>query len=606
MRDNRRGGMAANVIERMRVAGRGSLAQRFRLWSGLVLLAYVTLHYVNHSLGHVSLEAMETMLVGMSFVWASLPGQIVLMGALVVHMTLGLARIVTFRTWRRPFWEWAQVALGLAIPWFLISHIVYTRFAENALGVEVSYSGELSLLWPDVWIRQSLLLALVWLHACVGMHFWLRLRHGYERWFPVLASAAIAIPLLALTGWIVAARRQFDALQAAAKSDPAAVRVGAEQERINLSILDQLAGIETITQIAVLALIGAALAAMTLRWLAQRFRSRVRVSYGTGGAVTCTPGHTILEVSRAWNIPHMSVCGGRARCSTCRTLIVEGLENLSPPTEAEAALLRKLNAAPGIRLACQARVRGDIDVRPLIRPGTGAGSPKSLDPLGWGVEREIAVMFLDIRGFSRIAEKSLPYDVVFILNSLFGEIGAEIENSNGYIDKFMGDGLMALFGLATSPAEACRDAIRAALAAQEAAGKASRILTHHISEPVRIGVGIHVGPVVIGRIGRMSDQTQPSRLTAIGDTVNVAARLESATKELAAGIVASVRAFDLAGIGTGLAHASRHSIKVHNITEPVDVMAVAAHREFAVESGLARDAELGPARRAQPAAMVRP
>ncbi len=143
----------------------------------------------------------------------------------------------------------------------------------------------------------------------------------------------------------------------------------------------------------------------------------------------------------------MSVCGGRARCSTCRTLIVNGAENLSAQTEAEAHLLGKLNAGPDVRLACQARVRGDVAIRPLIQPQSSVNAPRSADPLGWGVEREIAVLFLDIRGFSRISEKSLPYDVVFILNSLFGEVGSGIEASNGYIDKFMGDGLMALFGL---------------------------------------------------------------------------------------------------------------------------------------------------------------
>lgn len=597
--------MAANVIDRMRVAGRGPPSQRLRLWSGLVLLVYVLFHYLNHALGHVSLEAMEIFLLAQSFVWTSPPGQALLLGALLVHVALGLAKIVTFRTWRRPLWEWAQIALGLAIPWFLISHIVFTAFAENALGIEVNYRSELALLWPDVWIRQSLLLLLVWIHACIGMHFWLRLRYWYESWFPPLAAAAIAVPLLALTGWIAAARREFDALQIAAGANPAAVRVGEEQERINLSIIDQLAVVERAAQLAALALIGAAVAAMTLRWFAQRFRSRVRITYGDGSTVTCTPGHTILEISRSWNIPHMSVCGGRARCSTCRTLIVEGAENLAPLTDAEAQLLRKLNAAPGIRLGCQARVLGDIEVRPLIQPGAGTFSPKSLDPLGWGVEREIAVLFLDIRGFSRISEKSLPYDVVFILNSLFGEVGAEVESANGYIDKFMGDGMMALFGLATSPAEASRDAIRAAIAAKEAAEKASRILTHHISEPVRIGVGIHTGPAVIGRIGKTSDQTAPSRLTAIGDTVNIAARLESATKELGAGIVVSAHAFELAGIGMGLASATRHSIKVHNISEPVDVFAIARHRDFAVESGLARDAELGPASRAIPVAEAR-
>ena len=249
------------------------------------------------------------------------------------------------------------------------------------------------------------------------------------------------------------------------------VRVSAEQELANRTILTTLHGIERTTQTIAFGLIVAVLLFMAARWVLQRFRSKVRVTYGDGTVAVCAPGHTLLEISRAYRIPHMSVCGGRARCSTCRTLIVSGLENLGPQTDAENLLLRKLNAAPGVRLACQARVNGDAQVRPLIQPGANFASIRNLDPLGWGVEREIAVMFLDIRGFSRISEKSLPYDVVFILNSLFGEIGAEIESANGYIDKFMGDGLMALFGLVSSPSEASRDALRAAIAAQTCSGK---------------------------------------------------------------------------------------------------------------------------------------
>ena len=566
--------LAASIVDKTRVTGSGSRIQRVRLWSGLVLFVYVLLHYLNHSAGHISLAAMESILRLQSAIWGSLPGQILLYGALLTHVTLGLARMLNLRTWRRPFWEWAQVIFGLAIPWFLISHIVFTRASETILGLDVDYKHELALLWPDVWISQSLLLVIVWLHACIGLHFWLRLRAGYARVFPILAGVAVLVPTTALTGWITAARREFDALQRAAAASPDSVRAAAEQEAASNAIRDILRGVESVAQLTVLAIIAVVLLFMATRWLLQRFRSKVRLTYGDGTVAVCSPGHTILEISRAYRIPHMSVCGGRARCSTCRTLIVSGLENLAPQTEAESLLLRKLNAAPGVRLACQARVRGDAQVRPLIQPGSNIHAARSLDPLGWGVEREIAVMFLDIRGFSKISEKSLPYDVVFILNSLFGEIGAEIEAANGYIDKFMGDGLMALFGLASSAGEASRDALRAAIAAQNATAKSSRMLTQHISEPIRIGIGIHTGPAVVGRIGRTSDQTTPSRLTAIGDTVNIAARLESATKELGVGIVISAATVRVAELKLSDAVGARKSISVHNISAPVDVVAV--------------------------------
>jgi adenylate cyclase len=558
------------MADRTGQTGKGTLAQRLRLWSGLVLMGYVTFHYINHALGHISLGAMEAMLDAQEIVTGSIAGLIVLYGSLLVHVVLALGKLVNIRTWRRPRWEWAQIALGLAIPWFLFSHLTYTRGAESLLGLEMDYERELALLWPGAWIQQSLLLLIVWVHGCVGIHFWLRLRRSYLAWAPWLAGLAVLVPALSLTGWIVAARREVDRVQQlASEADPDGKIAGDAT-----AMLQQLGRLEDVAQWFAIAVAAIVVAIMAIRWFAMRFRASARVTYGDGVVVNSAPGHTLLEVSRAAGIAHMSVCGGRARCSTCRTLIVNGSENLSTQTDAEAHLLGKLNAGPDVRLACQARVRGDVAIRPLIQPHASVHAPRSADPLGWGVEREIAVLFLDIRGFSKISEKSLPYDVVFILNSLFGEVGSGIEAANGYIDKFMGDGLMALFGLDSTPQEASRDAIRAAIAAQRATQSASRMLTQHLNEPLRIGIGIDTGMAVIGRIGRTADQTSPSRLTAIGDTVNIAARLESATKELNCGIVISARTLARAGIEAGATAGERTTIAVHNISQRVDVLAV--------------------------------
>jgi len=571
----------SQLIDRLGMPGRGPLVQRLRLGSGLMLFAYVLFHYFNHMAGHISLAAMEGILAWQRLVWDSLPGTIALYGALIIHVSLGLAKVASIRSWRKPVWEWVQIVLGLAIPWLLLSHIVYTRGAEQVFGFDVDYRDELRLLWPGAALKQSLLLLVVWAHGCIGIHYWLRIRAGYARWFPWLCGLAVAMPSLALTGWITAARRLAHDVPEAGFDTPS-VFTG--------PVLETLRRVEAMAQNGALAVVGLVVAIMVGSWVAMRLRTKVRVTYGDGTVVTASPGMTLLEISRANGIPHMSVCGGRARCSTCRTLIVSGLENLGPVTDAEKKLLAKLNAAPDIRLACQARVLGDIAARPLIQPRSSVIAPRAVDPLGWGVEREVAILFLDIRGFSRISERSLPYDVVFILNSLFGEIGAEIEAARGYIDKFMGDGLMAIFGLASTPQEAARDAIGAALAAEKASRHASRMLTHHLSEPIRIGIGIDLGTVVIGRIGKTSDQTTPSRLTAIGGTVNIAARLESATKELAATIVMSARAFGKAGLADPDSVGTRSTITVHNISQAVDVVAISDPERLAAAFAAAHPA----------------
>ncbi len=121
-----------HIADRSGQTGKGPLAQRLRLWSGIVLMGYVTFHYINHALGHISLGAMEAMLEVQAVVTGSIAGMILLYGALLVHVVLALGKLVNMRTWRKPRWEWAQIALGLAIPWFLFSHLTYTRGARVA------------------------------------------------------------------------------------------------------------------------------------------------------------------------------------------------------------------------------------------------------------------------------------------------------------------------------------------------------------------------------------------------------------------------------------------------------------------------------------------
>ncbi|MBL4725936.1 MAG: adenylate/guanylate cyclase domain-containing protein [Rhizobiaceae bacterium] len=545
---------------------------------------YAALHFLNHALGHISLESMEYALYWQALFWKSYPGMFILYGSLLVHMGLGLWRVATLNTYRLPAWEWGQILLGLSIPFWLASHLVYTRLSEIELGIEVNYSQELSLIWSGAVLQQTALLLIVWLHGCLGIHFWLRIRTNYLKFFPLLASLAMLVPAMSITGWITAARRQADAAHkatnASAPTDGSQRILSAdEQETVEIIqyIRETLGEWEALSQNVIIALAILVLVVLLVRYIASKFRHHVRVIYGDGTVFSATPGTTILDISRLAGVPHMSVCGGRARCSTCRTLVLSGGEELSPPTDAEAELLGKLKADSNIRLACQAKVLGDIEIRPLINPQNHVATSRYTDPLGWGVERDIAVFFLDIRGFSKISEKSLPYDVVFILNSFFGEIAGEVEAVNGYVDKFMGDGMMALFGLSSSSKNACRDALRAAINAQSACEKVSRMLTQHLDEPIKIGIGIHVGTAVVGRIGKTADQVGPSRLTAIGDTVNIAARLESATKELQCDIVASRAVIECAQLGDQddvdqLGKTSK--ITVHNISVPINVVAI--------------------------------
>jgi adenylate cyclase len=181
---------------------------------------------------------------------------------------------------------------------------------------------------------------------------------------------------------------------------------------------------------------------------------------------------------------------------------------------------------------------------------------------------EIAVLFADIRGFTQLSEHRLPYDVVFLLNRYFRAMGEAITNAGGRVDKFIGDGVMALFGLDGTPESACRQAIAAAIGMARNLEQLNQSLHHDLQQPLRIGIGIHVGPTIVGEMGFAGAQS----LTAIGDTVNTASRLETATKEFSCQLLVSKRVAELAGIR--LDAVTPHDLPLRGRSETVEVYAI--------------------------------
>lgn len=248
----------------------------------------------------------------------------------------------------------------------------------------------------------------------------------------------------------------------------------------------------------------------------------------------------ILEASLRAGIPHTHACGGSARCSTCRVLIVEGLEFCSPRNSAEDELANKLHLEPEIRLACQTQVAGGkvilrrlaIDSEDLETFNDEIAGNLISAPVGQ--EKKIAILFADIRGFTAFAESLLPYDVIYILNRYFQKMGYAINRNGGMINNYMGDGFMALFGLENSE-KAAEQAVRAGVEMLEELEKLNpyfETLYHH---RLRIGIGIHCGLAVVGNLGAQKNQT----VTAIGDAVNFASRIEAANKQVGTSLLIS-------------------------------------------------------------------
>jgi len=240
-------------------------------------------------------------------------------------------------------------------------------------------------------------------------------------------------------------------------------------------------------------------------------------------------GETILEASLRAGVPHAHACGGRARCSTCRIWILEGLEYCSERTEQERAIAGPLRFGPEVRLACQTKVSGNLKLRRLVLDETDLEITSQLAKprLGrCGESKTLAVLFCDIRDFTNLSQQLSPYDLMFVLNRYFFHMADAIERNGGHIEKFIGDAIMAVFGIDDAPDMPVR-AIKAAIDMLSAADRMKHYMKTMYDVDFDVGIGLHYGDAVIGTVSGGREE----RLTAIGETVNVASRIEGANKE---------------------------------------------------------------------------
>ena len=536
---------------------------RARLTSGVVLFVFVASHLLNHALGIISLSTMEAGREVFLAVWRNPVGTIILFVSLLIHFGLVLYTLFRRRTLRMPLREALQIVAGLSIPPLLVVHVVGTWGLNQFFDVADTYAFVVWAIWvvdPVEGVKQTAALLIAWFHGCIGLHYWLKLKPWYPKVGDALFAVALLWPAFALAGFATAGREVaiivetedgLNALLAAAG--------GPDQAGIDwalAAIPNTLWGLAVI--LAVVAIGG---------WvrLALRRASEVTLRYPDGRVLTVLRGTSILEASRDAGIPHASVCGGRGRCSTCRVRVGQGREDLPPPGEDEARVLKRVGAAANVRLACQVRPTSDVSVTPLL-PATAQASDGHARPAFIeGSEREIAIMFVDIRAFTKMAEKKLPYDTVFVLNQYFRTMGTAVEEAGGQLDKFIGDGVMALFGIESDPREGCRDALVAARAMAASLKDLNANLKEDLDEAIRIGIGIHTGPVIVGEMGYRAVRS----VTAVGDAVNTASRLETANKDFHSQLVVSAEVIERAAID--LSAFPRREIEVRGRDEAVAV-----------------------------------
>ena len=542
---------------------------RLRLWSGYVLLLYVATHLLNHALGLISMRVVEAGRIWFVFLWQGLPGQVVLYGALLLHFSLALWALFRRRAFRLSPWEWTQLVLGgLIVPLGTV-HVIGTRVAHDYFGVTSGYPWVLGSLVAGGWwgvTRQFALPFVVWIHACIGLHFAWRLRPWYREWLPILYAVALLVPAAGIGGAAIALRDFAELAQ-----QPGFLR----ELFAKLNAPDD-AGVARIYMISDMLMIGAGvlllacLGARPLRDVWERRAGVVHLDYGNKRIVSQPTGLSVLEMSRIAGIAHASVCGGRGRCSTCRVRIGgDDIERLPPPSPEEEKVLSRVGAPSNVRLACQLRPPpGRYRITPLLPASAGPIEAYRRQPQAHGGERYVAILFADLRGFTSISEGKLPYDVVFLLNRYFRATGQAIEAAGGRLDKFIGDGVMAIFGLDSDPALACKQALEAARLMSLALDDLNEALSGDLDVPLRIGIGLHAGPTIVGEMG----YERATQLTAIGDTVNTASRLEALTKEFAAQLVVSQELLDKAG--ADLPDAPHQHVEIRGRQEKLDVRVV--------------------------------
>ena len=529
--------------------------RRARLVSGLVMLAYVTMHLGAHAFGLASLEAQQAAGDVVDALWTVAPMTWALYGSLAVHTALALHLVARRRrlfvfTGAEARGTW-QLWLGLALPLLLATHVMANRWAQEVHAIKPSYEFTLASVfvfapWQGILLAAGLVA--VWVHAMLGIDQHLRFKPWFTGWRRETAIAlVVALPLAALAGYLLQGREIEYLVGDAEWLKGYRERLGSPDDATFAALAEETAFV----RIAFVALVATALAArLALRWLRRR-AGMVEIDYLDGPRLRVAGGATLLDISRDAGVPHASVCGGRGRCSTYRVRVL--LADPHPPTREpdELRLLDRAYRAGGdgssvprdVRLACRWRPRGTVRIARLLPPDADLQRARGGERGLTGEERQIAVMFADLRGFTTASERRLPFDTVYLINAFARTAGEAIEAEGGRVDKFLGDGVMALFGAERSDPDPAARALAAAQRLLDGVEALGTRLAGDLDGPLGVAIGIHHGPAIVGEIGHGAARG----LTAIGDTVNTAARLEGVAKERDAALVVSRDAMLAAG-----------------------------------------------------------
>lgn len=355
--------------------------RKLRLVCGLVLMAFVVGHLVNLALGLHSLGAMGAARPWLLDPWRTPVGGGLLMVSALVHTALGLHAISTRRSWSLTRTDWVQLVLGLVTPPLLITHVVATHVSgEFDREFQFVYGQMLAVYWsfaPKYAFQQLVAVLCVWVHGAIGLYGWMVLQPWWRRLGGLILPLMFAVPVLSLLGFAESGRAVLERLE----TDPAWKQLILDHLRPIAAMVAQMEQAKDRALMVYLLLVALALGMMLWRIAIAR-RQPLRVDYDESLHAIGQRGLSVLEFSIAADIGHARVCAGRGRCGTCRVRVEAGADALSPLSDLEEATLARVQAPPGTRLACQARVLGaGVQVTRLLPAYADASAAR--DPESW-------------------------------------------------------------------------------------------------------------------------------------------------------------------------------------------------------------------------------
>jgi adenylate cyclase len=544
------------------------------------------MHLANHALGLISLDAAEAGLKVALVVWHSWPGTLLLYGAFVFHFCNALWAIYEMRTFWMPPAELLRIVLGFWLPIALIGHVAATRIAFELFNQSSTYSLVIGNLWASGlpgW--QIGLLAPGWIHGCLGLHFVFNRRLFYIRLRYILFAAALLLPVLSAVGFLMMGRE----LVAATLRDQVPIdyynSATALQRAALLHWRNNLMLIYLIT-VAVI------FCARSVRNIVERRRGLlISISY-PGRSVRVPRGWTVLEASRAFRIPHASMCGGKARCSTCRIRVIEGSVACPSPHLNEFKTLQQIRAGSDVRLACQLRPKGDVTVIPLV---VGERVHASVRGMQYSDNRDVVVLLCNFSNRSALSERQMPQDALYIQGTYLTNVCEVIQTASGVVISVQPDSILALFGLHHGLKQAALLSLQAAADIGRTIKDINQKLVRSWSAGIDFAVTAHAGHAAVREI----DSGPYPVVIAVGEAIEITNDLHRATAQLGADarpFTISETVYAAAGISAGSGDevlrempASPVPLTVYRLASvPVLAAHVRAHRRRTRVSALRR------------------